>query len=93
MNNLGLGFVFTVRDLATSRIQRLERTFHSLDQRVGIGSARIDRAFSRMAAGLGVFTVGAAAIGTAFAFATAAGHFETAIAQVAAVSGASATVL
>lgn len=93
MNNLGLGFVFTVRDLATSRIQRLERTFHSLDRRVGIGAARIDHAFSRMAAGVGVFTMGAVAIGGAFALATAAGHFETTIAQVAAVSGASAAEL
>ena len=93
MNNLGLGFVFTVRDLASARIQRLERSFHTLDQRVGLGAGRIDAAFTRMAVGLGVFTAGALAIGGAFALASTAGRFETAIAQVAAVSDASATEL
>ena len=93
MNNLGLGFVFTVRDLASARIQRLERSFHTLDQRVGLGAGRIDAAFTRMAVGLGVFTAGAIAIGGAFALASTAGRFETAIAQVAAVSDASATEL
>ena len=33
-----LGFVFTARDLASARMQRLERQFSSLDERVTGGT-------------------------------------------------------
>gem|GEM_PF-2304307 len=36
LNNLGLGFVFTARDLASGAIGNLERNFMSLDRRVGL---------------------------------------------------------
>ena len=39
LNNLGLGFVFTARDLASGAIGNLERNFMSLDRRVEIGRA------------------------------------------------------
>ena len=37
LNNLGLGFVFTARDLASAKMTRLERRFTSLDDRVTAG--------------------------------------------------------
>jgi hypothetical protein len=40
LNNLGLGFVFTARDLASGAISNLERNFMSLDRRVGLGTDR-----------------------------------------------------
>ena len=90
---LGLGFVFTVRDMASGRMRQLEGTFRSLDERVGLGAARIERAFQRMGLALGVFSAGAATVAAGLALTGVAARFETAVAQVAAVSGATATEL
>ncbi len=89
MNNMGLGFIFTARDLASSKMMSLERHFMSLDRRVGLGTDSIASAFGQLSMGLGVMTAGAAMVGGAFALADKAGQFEQAIAAVAAVSGAS----
>jgi len=93
LNRLGLGMVFTARDLASGTMGRLERRFRSLDSRVTGGAARIDGAFRRMALGLAVFTAGAATMAGGVALAAAAGRFEQGIAAVGAVSRASATDL
>ncbi len=93
LNNLGLGFIFTARDLASARIDRLERSFSGLDERVGLGTERINGAFRELGMGLAVFTAGAATVAGAFALADAAGRFEQSIAAVAAVSGATAQEL
>src|SRR5512133_279831 len=90
---MGLGFVFTARDLASNTIANLERNFMSLDRRVGLGSERIQSSFQQLGFGLSVFTAGAATVAGAFALADAAGKFEQAVAAVAAVSGATATEL
>ena len=86
LNNLGLGFVFTARDLASGQIQNLERNFTSLDKRVGLGTENIQTSFQQLGVGLAVFTAGAATVGAAFSLANAAGRFEQSIAAVAAVS-------
>jgi TP901 family phage tail tape measure protein len=88
MNNMGLGFIFTARDLASSKMMSLERHFMSLDRRVGLGTDSITSAFGQLSIGLGVMTAGAAMVGGAFALADKAGQFEQAIAAVASVSGA-----
>jgi TP901 family phage tail tape measure protein len=93
LNSLGLGFVFTARDLASAKMTSLERRFSSLDDRVSGGTERITGAFRELGVGLAVFTAGAATVAGAFALADAAGRFEQAIAAVAAVSGATATEL
>lgn len=93
LNSLGLGIVFSARDLASGTMGRLERRFRSLDSRVTGGAARIDGAFRRMAAGVAVFTAGVATLGGGVALATAAGRFEQGIAAVGAVSRASAAEL
>jgi TP901 family phage tail tape measure protein len=88
MNNMGLGFVFTAHDLASAKMQGLERSFQSLDRRVGLGTERISGSFRELGMGLAIMTTGAAMVGGAFALADKAGQFEQAIAAVAAVSGA-----
>ncbi|MCU0658085.1 MAG: phage tail tape measure protein, partial [Polyangiaceae bacterium] len=93
LNNMGLGFVFTATDLASSKMQALERSFLSLDKRVGLGTERITSSFRELGMGLSLMTAGAAMIGGAFALADKAGQFEQAIAAVAAVSGATKTEL
>ena len=93
LNSLGLGFVFTARDLASSHIQNLERSFTSLDKRVGLGTERLQTSFQQLGVGLGVFTAGAATVGAAFSLANAAGRFEQSVAAVAAVSGATTAEL
>src|SRR5690242_14171936 len=85
---LGLGLVFTARDLASGHIARLERTFLSLEGSITGGADRIRGAFKQLGVGLSIFTAGAATLGGAFVFATAAGKFEEAIAAVGAVSNA-----
>jgi len=93
LNSMGLGFVFTARDLASGAIGNLERNFTSLDRRVGLGTDNIQSAFQQLGVGLAVFTAGAATVGAAFSLANAAGRFEQSIAAVAAVSGATAAEL
>ena len=93
LNNLGLGFVFTARDLASGAIQNLERNFLSLDKRVGLGTERIQSSFQQLGVGLAVFSAGAGVVAGAFALANAAGRFEQSIAAVGAISGASAAEL
>jgi TP901 family phage tail tape measure protein len=93
LNNLGLGFVFTARDLASGAIGNLERNFMSLDRRVGLGTENIQSAFQQLGVGLAVFTAGAATVGAAFSLANAAGRFEQAVASAGAIAGATATEL
>lgn len=88
LNAMGLGFVFTARDLASAKMQGLERSFMSLDKKVGLGADRISGSFRELGLGLSVMTAGAVMVGGAFALADKAGQFEQAIAAVAAVSGA-----
>ncbi len=88
LNNLGLGFVFTARDLASAKMQRLERRFHSLDERVTGSSARITSSFIKLGVGLAAFTVSAAGVAGSLALANAAGRFGQGLAAVAAVTRA-----
>jgi TP901 family phage tail tape measure protein len=85
---MGLGFVFTARDLASNTINNLERNFMSLDKRVGLGTERLQSSFQQLGTGLAVFSAGAVMVGGAFALANISGEFEQAIAAVGAVSGA-----
>jgi len=88
LNNLGLGFVFTARDLASAKMQRLEHRFTSLDERVTGGTNRMTTAFRQLGIGLAVFTAGAAAVAGALSLANAAGRFEQGLAAIGAVTRA-----
>ncbi len=91
--SLGMGFVFTARDLATGTMSRVERQFRSLDEAVTGGEERMRSAFGEMGAGLAIATAGAATLAASFALANVAGKFESAIAAVGAISGATAADL
>lgn len=85
---MGLGFVFTARDLASGAMSRLERRFQRLDDRVSGGSGRMDAAFRRLGAGMAVFSAGAIAVGGGLALASAAGTFEQRLAGVRSITRA-----
>jgi TP901 family phage tail tape measure protein len=93
LNSMGLGLVFTAKDLASGHIQRLERTFLSMEGAITGGSDRIYGAFKQLGTGMSLFTAGAATLAGAYVFASAAGKFQEAIAAVGAVSNASAEEL
>ena len=93
LNNLGLGFVFTARDLASAQMARLERRFTSLDERVTGGTARMSSAFRQLGLGLAVFTAGTAVVAGGLALANAAGRFEQGLAAVGAVTRATTAQL
>ena len=88
LNSMGMGFVFTARDLASGSMKRLERQFVSLDERVTGGTARMTGAFRQLGVGLAALTAGAAAVTGAFALANAAGDFQQGLAAVGAVTNA-----
>jgi TP901 family phage tail tape measure protein len=93
LNNVGLGFTFTWRDLASSGMMRFERAFNTLDDRVSEGSTAMSTSLKALGVGLGIITVGAATVAGAFAAASFAGEFEQQIAAIGAVSGATAEEL
>ncbi len=88
LNNMGLGFVFTTRDLASAKIDQLSRRFQSLDERVGLGANRMTGAFARIQAGAAAFVATAGALGGVWALTSAAGRFEQQLAAIGAVTKA-----
>ena len=90
---MGLGLVFTAKDLASGAISQIERRFLSFEGSVTGGSDRIHAAFKDVGGGIAFLSAGAITLGGAFALASAAGKFEEAIAAVGAVSNASAADL
>lgn len=93
LNNVGLGLVFTARDLASGAISNLEKNFMSLDKEVGLGTDRIEESFRELGVGLAIFTAGAGIVGAAFSLANAAGRFEQSVASAGAIAGATAEEL
>jgi TP901 family phage tail tape measure protein len=90
LNNLGLGFVFTARDLASGTINRVGGAFGQLDQRALRAQASYASNFATMGAGLGIMAAGAGTLAGAFSLASSAGRFEQELARVGAVAQASA---
>lgn len=88
LNSMGLGFVFTARDLASSSLMRLERNFLRLDGVVGATSARMSAAFAQLGAGIALMAGGGLLIAGALDLANAAGRFEQQLAAVGSVTRA-----
>jgi TP901 family phage tail tape measure protein len=87
-SSMGLGFVFTARDLASAKMQGVERRFASLDERVGLGTQRMTANFRQLGVGLAVFTAGLMVVAGSLSLANAAGKFEQGLAAVGAVTRA-----
>src|SRR3989339_464964 len=88
MLNLGLGFLFTARDLASSKLMQLEQRFQSLDARVTGGIESMTSSFRQLGLGLATFTSGAILVGGALSMANAAGRFEQGISAIGSVTRA-----
>jgi len=88
MLNLGLGFLFTARDLASSKLTQLEQRFQSLDARVTGGTESMTSSFRQLGLGLATFTSGAILVGGALSMANAAGRFEQGISAIGSVTRA-----
>ena len=58
LNNLGLGFVFTAKDLATRKVKDLERSFDKLEGSAQVAAKRTAGAFKQIAVGLGLMAAG-----------------------------------
>src|SRR5258706_443005 len=89
LNNLGLGFIFTARDLASGTIRQVGAGFGEMDRNASRASQSYSRNFHVMGAGLAVMGAGAATLAGAFALAHDAAAFQQEIARVGAVSNAS----
>jgi len=88
LNNLGLGLLFTARDLATQTVRKLDRSINELDKDIDGLAERSEGAFKQMATGLGLLTAGAVGLKGAINLADAAGEFEQGLSAVGAVMGA-----
>jgi TP901 family phage tail tape measure protein len=93
LKSMGLGFLFTARDFASSKMLSLERHFSSLDNTVTGGAVRMESAFKQIGVGLGLLTAGAITFGSSLALANAAGKFEQGLAAVGAVTRATTAEL
>lgn len=90
LNNMGLGFVFTARDLASRSFDRVTTKFNRLDTTTEAGAARMTANLTKLKRGFAGFAVGAGAILGAFSIAKKAGEFEQELARVGAISRATA---
>ena len=89
MNSIGLGFVFTAKNLASGTIGKLARDFRSLDRAVDKSAAKIRRSIEqKLVAGTALVTTGALGMKKAFELATDFGNFDEGMARVYAVTGA-----
>lgn len=93
LNNLGLGFVFTARDLASGTIRRVGASLGVMDRNAMRSAAAYQRNFAVMGAGLAIMGAGAATLAGAFSLAHQAAEFEQELARVGAVAQASSEQL
>lgn len=93
LNNMGLGFIFTARDLASSKVRGLDKNFRGLDATVGGVSGRLSKNLSAITKGMGAMVAGGVLLGGAFSLADKAGKFEQGVIGVGQVARATATEL
>jgi TP901 family phage tail tape measure protein len=86
--NVGLGFLFKTRDLASAGFDRIGARLNALDGLAHDASERIGRSFARVGMGLGAMGLGIGGLAAGFGLANKAGKFEQALARVGAVAGA-----
>lgn len=92
LNSLGLGFVFSARDLASAPIRRLSGTFGMLGRATsGFGQTMRRGMGSIRTAGIVMAAAGGLGTAAAFSLARASGAFEQGLARVAGVTRASTT--
>jgi TP901 family phage tail tape measure protein len=91
LNQLGLGFVFTAKDLASGVIGRVENAFGGMEDKAEAATKNFVESQTQLRnVGLAIAGAGVAIIGTAAALAVQAAQFEDAIARAGARAGLSA---
>jgi TP901 family phage tail tape measure protein len=90
LNNLGLGLVFTAKDLASGTIRNLNSNFKELEKAGGIAGFAVGRGLSSVKLGLAAATAGAIGLGVAFKAANTFTDFEFRLTGVGAVMRATA---
>ena len=88
LNKLGLGFVFTAKDMASGTLKKLEDRFGALDRQTRDTKGRFQKNATTIGQAMGVLAAGGVALGAAFAFSKKAGEFEQGLAAVGAVTKA-----
>lgn len=86
LNQLGLGFVFTAKDLASANMTKLGRSFTSFERTASQSLTRTQVALRQFGIGAGIAIAGALGLGAALNFADKAGKFEQGMARVSAIS-------
>ena len=90
LNNLGMGFVFTAKDLASGTIRRLGKNFNKMGVQSQRGAMRMRAAMTFAGAGIALLVGGLVTLGAAVRLAGTAGEFEFEMARVGAISRATA---
>ena len=90
LNSLGLGFVFTAKDLASGTMRKVEGNFRQLDTTSSRSAKNFNKNVGMAVAGLAVAAGGAIAMAGAFKLAGNFGTFEQGLAKVGAITRASA---
>lgn len=93
LNSLGLGFVFTARDLASGTIGRVSREFGGLDRAALAAQQSYQRNVAVMGAGFATLAAGVGTLMGGFALAGQASSFEEEIAAIGQITRASTTEL
>ena len=88
LNNLGLGFVFTAKDMASGVIKGVESNFAKMEKTTKGSSAVVKEHLKTFGKGLGLFGAGVATVATGFHMAEQADPFLRAIEQAGARAGA-----
>ena len=88
LNNLGLGFLFTARDLASGVMTRVQGNFNKTASATTRSSAAMNAAFGATALGLGAMSAGLGTLAVSFAAADQFSKFEQGLAAVKAVTKA-----
>lgn len=91
LNSLGLGFLFTAKDAASNTMRRVEGRFKKLDAASARSAAQMKRSLAMVGVGVAGAVAGGLALRGALNLANAAGNYERTMAQVGAITRASAS--
>jgi len=93
LNNMGLGFLFTAKNLASGKVRGLRNDFTGLRTDVDKTRASFTRNIATMGAGIAGLAAGGLLLAGQFKLAKAAGEFEQGLAAVGAVTRATSAEL
>lgn len=91
LSTLGLGFIFTARDLASGAFGRLSKSFVDMERRLGLATGSMTDNLKKLGVGFAAAAAGAGILVGAMAFAKPAGDFTYEMAKVGAISMATAS--